>query len=634
METVTVFSKDASNVELRFSSDLYVLEVKIKLEELINADPEFMPFVDSERATKKHLKLPHGGDRIELHFMTFIRLYRKFKNWAGQKWNSDKSFPKLHLDASFVEMANTAINTPTPLVNSDFKNPEFIIRRLKELGFNQHKDLFSHQMERIIELLTEGMRADCSKPGTGKSAVLLAVWLLLTERKLPLLIVCPKNALVSWREQLEEWIPGIKYLVVEGKLEKRKLVNALNEGPEVILVNYERLKKVGPTIANFYMLKKLCMGIDEAHRIKSPNSQRTNAVMSMLSVVKSNLSWVLTGTPVPNGSQDLYSLLTFFNPGRTLSSFIDPVEEFGRMMTWREAELPPMDAIEVPVSLHPEHEQIYLEVCLQTLKAIENFGAEDVMKISRCIQYVLMFLSNPQSANLHDRFPGVFRSIQDTGHGAKIDKLLEMLEELCAAGEKVVVWTNWTGNVNYLKDLLKKLGYNPAFVDGSLDSKQRQEEISKFKTDDTCKVIVANPMAASEAISLHQVCHTAIFLDLTYNFAHKFQAERRIHRLGIPAGTVTKVFYLTARCSDVIPTLDVSVLSRLEQKEAVHDSLFANPRSVLTNPVNLDVDTEDEAEKKEEPIIFGSLDADQTRLDIESAKQTMSEAADKLNDGS
>jgi hypothetical protein len=80
--------------------------------------------------------------------------------------------------------------------------------------------------------------------------------------------------------------------------------------------------------------------------------------------------------------------------------------------------------------------------------------------------------------------------------------------------------------------------------------------------------------------------------------------------------------------------LDVSVLSRLEQKEAVHDSLFANPRSVLTNPVNLDVDTEDEAEKKEEPIIFGSLDADQTRLDIESAKQTMSEAADKLNDGS
>ena len=77
------------------------------------------------------------------------------------------------------------------------------------------------------------------------------------------------------------------------------------------------------------------------------------------------------------------------------------------------------------------------------------------------------------------------------------------------------------------------------FIHGGVDAGDendfdtREGKIKRFHTDDTCKVLVANPAACSEGISLHKVCQNAIYLDRSFNAAHYMQSEDRIHRLGL-----------------------------------------------------------------------------------------------------
>lgn len=93
------------------------------------------------------------------------------------------------------------------------------------------------------------------------------------------------------------------------------------------------------------------------------------------------------------------------------------------------------------------------------------------------------------------------------------------------------------------------------------DDNTREAKIKKFHEDPNSFVLVANPAACGESISLHKVCHHAIYLDRTYNAAHYMQSEDRIHRLGLPSDIETKVEILT--CNG---TIDESINNRLIAK--------------------------------------------------------------------
>jgi len=84
--------------------------------------------------------------------------------------------------------------------------------------------------------------------------------------------------------------------------------------------------------------------------------------------------------------------------------------------------------------------------------------------------------------------------------------------------------------------------------------------------DMTCRVLVANPAACSEGISLHRVCHHAVYVDRTYNAAHYLQSVDRIHRLGLEPGTNTFVYVLESVAPGVIGSIDYSVRRRLITK--------------------------------------------------------------------
>ena len=100
------------------------------------------------------------------------------------------------------------------------------------------------------------------------------------------------------------------------------------------------------------------------------------------------------------------------------------------------------------------------------------------------------------------------------------------------------------------------------------DDDTREGIIRQFHRDPRRMVLVANPAAGGEGISLHQVCHNAIYIGRTYNAAHYLQSRDRIHRLGLSADTTTRITIVENTAPNRVGSIDLSVRRRLETKVA------------------------------------------------------------------
>jgi hypothetical protein len=96
--------------------------------------------------------------------------------------------------------------------------------------------------------------------------------------------------------------------------------------------------------------------------------------------------------------------------------------------------------------------------------------------------------------------------------------------------------------------------------------------VERFRTDDRCLVLLANPAATSEGLSLHHICHDAIYLERTFNAGQYLQSVDRIHRLGLPPGTETRVTFLVS-----VGTIDALVASRVERKAWLLGEMLDDP---------------------------------------------------------
>jgi len=150
---------------------------------------------------------------------------------------------------------------------------------------------------------------------------------------------------------------------------------------------------------------------------------------------------------------------------------------------------------------------------------------------------------------------------------AKFKQLAQTIAENVELDHKVLVWTNFVRNLQALERMLAF--YQPALIYGGIPSvlaepnaaRTRESELARFRTDPACKVLLANPAAMSEGVSLHQICNDAIYLDRTFNAGQYLQSIDRIHRLGLRAGQGTRVTFLVTN-----GTIDEVIDARIKQK--------------------------------------------------------------------
>ncbi len=482
------------------------------------------------------------------------------------------------------------------------------------------------QIRDLRKLLSLPNGANFSVPGAGKTSVAYATYEHERNRGSVdrLLVVSPISAFESWEDEARaclETAPTIE-----------RFGGSISPRTEVILVNYQRLESGYPMLAEWIASRNTHMILDEAHRMKrgwTGQWGRNCLNMANLAVRRD----ILTGTPAPQSVFDLDALFDFVWPGqarklvprdssdeaavRTVSERIAPL--FVRT-TKTELELPEPSIQTMSRPLGSLHSAIYAAIVGQyghVFRASRR-ARFDLRRLGRVVMYLLEAATNPGLliAGSHPHDPISFRHPPlDIPSETELDELLRAypdyelpwkfeflraaVEQNIEQGRKTLVWSNFVRNLETLRHH-ELADHRPAIVHGGVGD--RDEHLARFRSDPDCHVLLGNPAAIGEGISLHHVCHDAIYLERTFNAGHYLQSVDRIHRLGLGPGTDTRVTILSSS-----GTIDEIVESRLREKTErlgalLQDSglsvmsLPATPEEGLEGESDLGLDDSDYAE--------------------------------------
>ena len=498
-------------------------------------------------------------------------------------------------------LLETAISRPTPL------DEDQVAHRLAGSRFT--RDLRSFQIRDLGLLLSLSNGANFSVPGAGKTSVAYAVYEAerAAGRVEQMLVVAPLSAFDAWQSEVEVCFPDGERPVVA------PLIDQAPADAEVLVVNYHRLDSRYETIARWVSRRPTLVLLDEAHRMKRGWDGTFGSACLSIAFLAARRD-ILTGTPAPQSPQDLIALMDYLWPGqgrRVLPAdalVVPPPPDAGALVAdaiaplfarTRKSELglgqPIMRVVEV--ELDPLQAEIYHALCNRYAGAFEINMADRATfaNMGDIVMYLLEAATNPQLLTagsgaedaVNFRHPpldvppgsalwGLLQQYNQYETPGKFRQLAEMIEANAAQGRKTLVWSNFVRNLQGLERMLAV--HQPALVYGGIPSefadptalRTRESELARFRTDPACAVLLANPAAMSEGVSLHQVCHDAIYLDRTFNAGQYLQSVDRIHRLGLPPDQETRItFLLTAGTIDEV--IDARIRDKAERLGAMLD---------------------------------------------------------------
>lgn len=490
----------------------------------------------------------------------------------------------------------------------------------------QNRTLYELQMLAAYHLAFSQNACNFSVPGAGKTSIVYGAYAYLhnlpegdTKKVDRILIISPLNAFAPWELEYEECFgrkPTSKRL--SGKLdveEKKQYLYEMNPA-EITLVSYASVISLVDELTYFLKKHRVMVILDEAHKIKNTKGGIiSQSIMSLAENCKSRV--VLTGTPAPNGYEDLFNLFKFIWPTKNIikyhigqlrdmsrtiddprvDSLLDSISPYFIRIKKGDLGIPPaINHPPIQVEMKPSQRKIYNFIEKQYISDIAK--SKDSQVKSQLIRARMIRLmqaaTNPAllAQPLKDfiQIEGVdFAGVQDDSEmlkeilkystneiPAKYEKAKEIIEKIISDGGKVIVWACYIKNIELLKEYLEGDGipvrtlYGATPIAGD-DISEEDEEYSLTREaivkefhnpDSSFKVIIANPLAVSESISLHKACHNAIYLERSFNAAHFLQSKDRIHRYGLKEGIETHYYYLVSKDS-----IDGTVHQRLIDKE-------------------------------------------------------------------
>jgi len=478
-------------------------------------------------------------------------------------------------------------------INSAALSEAEVLARLDAVGFA--RPLTAAQLRNVRRLAAVPAAATFSVPGAGKTTEALATFICRATPGDRLLVISPKNAFPAWDEQLEECLPGCSDAFVRLRRFDR-IPEQLAADPRFMIINYQQFARVPEVVADHLLDKRVHVFIDESHKIKRRGNISTEAVLSMSHLPVSKL--IMSGTPMPQSVDDLLPQFGFLFPEVRIDEtrVIDAVRPIYVRTTKSELGLPPVTRVLKTVPMDPLQARVYQlmksQVARDAASALSRRNRTAFQTLGRSVMRVMQLVSHPAllAADLaHAHSPELAAALTE-GRGPKMRYVLSRARSLAKAGQKVVIWTSFVRNVEYIAAALEDIGC--VFIHGGVDAGDDADEDSRegklrlFHDDPNIMALVANPAAAAEGISLHTVCHHALYLDRTFNAAHYLQSEDRIHRLGLPPEQATTIEFV--ECEG---TVDETVRLRLDFKVGQMAAALNDPGLNVT-PVPIDVDEE------------------------------------------
>ena len=409
---------------------------------------------------------------------------------------------------------------------------------------------FRYQTAAVEAIQNLDYAAVFHEQGLGKTKIgvdLALIWLKLDIVD-SVLVVTKRGLIQNWTEELQLHSHLVPRILSQ---DKRRNFYAFNSPARLYLTHYEVMKSESKRLELFLKTRRVGVILDEAHKIKNPESIVTQKLFDLSSGFVRRV--IMTGTPIANRPYDLWAQIFFLDSGNALGSnfakfkeSLDLTNDLARnasMVRGFEDKLSRIyeklkgftvretkDALEiqlpnkifrnVSVEMEARQGEIYniikREFALYVVKGNEAKLDESDEILKRLLRLV-QTASNPKL--IDDSYQNM---------PAKFPILERMLYEITVRKEKAIVWTSFTKNVDWLKKELRKFGV--VSVHGKISQEERNRAIAAFKNEAETRVLIATPASAKEGLTL-TVANHAIFYDRNFSLDDYLQAQDRIHRI-------------------------------------------------------------------------------------------------------
>ncbi len=520
-------------------------------------------------------------------FQDAVREITSYLKDEEVEFTSDKQVEELILKTQIQETEFAEVK--------ESLNKQIIVQ--KSVSFQ--RKLKPYQVKGLEHFLKIKHGANFSVPGSGKTTMVYAYFDELKRQGIveKIFVVGPFSSFSPWEEESEKCFGQ--------RLNSARLVGAKRQSYylqsnqyDLFLCHYQTAANDKSEIISLCNKHKILLVIDESHYIKRfAGGVWADALLSIAPNAKRRV--ILTGTPMPNGYMDLWSQITFLWPGKQVlgernayknrcddvvqqEEIKKEIRPFFYRVKKSDLQLPTPNTIKTEYELKPIQAQIYHALSTRLITELK-LQPNDRQKLKQWrkakMVRLLQAASNPTLLNLYSQ---EFEIPPLSADGTSLIELIEkypkfemptkfevavnLTKKLLGEGKKVLLWTTFIHNIDMLREKLKDTKYFT--IHGAIprdetenENFNREKEIREFKISKEPCLLIANPAACAESISLHKVCHDAIYLDRTFNCGQFIQSLDRIHRIGLEQNEFVNYHILLAK-----NTIDKTIDFRLDTK--------------------------------------------------------------------
>lgn len=413
--------------------------------------------------------------------------------------------------------------------------------------------------------------------GLGKTLQTIA---FLLSRPGPTLVVAPLTVVPVWERELAKWAPSLRVLRHDGPERLQDAAFARHVTTvDVVITAYGYLWRDYTTLRR---VSWKTLVLDEAQQIKNPHTRQSQAARSL----PAEFRLTLTGTPIENCLEDLWSILDFLNPNlfgsrREFTERYREPERLRRAVTHfllRRLKSDPGILAELPPKIQQEH---YAPLTASQTSAYDLALAEyardarlgeasgktgAILALLTRLKQICNGVETEDDDNLH---PGTFSS-------GKLEVLIPLLDEILKGGESILIFTQFARAGKRLQTLLaERFNMRIPFIHGDLTAKQRRAEIESFNESKQPGIFILSLRTGAFGLTLTKASHV-VHLDRWWNPAVEAQATDRVHRIGQTRTVV--VHHLICR-----GTLEDNIAHMLREKQFLAETVVApTPAALLS----------------------------------------------------
>ena len=428
----------------------------------------------------------------------------------------------------------------------------------------------------------------CDEMGLGKTVQTITT--ILGNPKKSTLIVTPKSIITQWKTEIARFAPQLKVMLFDGPGRQTNFQDF-----DIVIAPYSLTykKKDNPDDTPLHGIHWGRIILDEAHEIRNIKSKMNVSLSSM----KSEIRWLLTGTPIFNTIKDFIGLCRFLGVSRqkVQGDLADVRKTYVKRRTKEDLskfnkrlELPPCDFENVEIEMYPDEWKLYEAVFTENQDIVRDLFRNST-NIGMHSMHILECLLRSRQTAIHPQIylNGVGKKkdeVPDKWEHAtkKIDTLLEMIKE--HPDEKSLIFCQFIGEMNLIQEELYQRDIKTYRIDGSVNKDERDRQVNLFKSGTRGSVFLIQIKAGGQGLNLQEAPRVYITAP-SWNPATELQAIGRSHRTGQTKKVVVRKLIATGPKG--LPSIEHSMMDLQKSKSLVCSEVLNDPRLAAQIPTKV-----------------------------------------------